>query len=173
MEKFPLLAYSHKLGRKIYKEIKNKTLPVVSVTGNFFRSRRVESSKVFQKENMFNPPSGRSTAGRFNHSGQSHLHLSNTKETSILEVVKDEKSMLVWCQEFTVKQVVDNILDLSFDWDYLTPSTSTLLLSLQIKNTIGRSDRNVDLWRPDYYLTRLIMDCAKASGYNGIKYNST
>jgi hypothetical protein len=68
---------------------------------------------------------------------------------------------------------IHNILDLSYDWSNITPSTSTLLLALNVKRSIGRTDRNIDNWKPDYFLTRFIMDCAKSSGYNGIKYNST
>ena len=75
-------------------------------------------------------------------------------------------------QEFEILEAVDNILDLSFDWSNLTPSTSLLLLSLKVKDSISRSDRNKELWKPDYFLTRYIMDCAKELGYNGIKYNS-
>lgn len=28
------------------------------------------------------------------------------------------------------------------------------------------------MWKPDYNITRFIMDCAKYNGYNSIKYNS-
>jgi len=47
-----------------------------------------------------------------------------------------------------------------------------MLISLHYENSLNRSDRNVENWRPDYFLTRFIMDCAKKCGYNGIKYNS-
>lgn len=173
LEKFPFLAYSNKFGKRIYMELKEKKLPTVIINGVFFRARRVESSEVFTKDKMYHPPTGKPQEGRFNHAGQSHLYLSNDERTAINEVVADEHSVLVWSQTFEISEDVDNILDLSFDWAELTTSTSTLLLSLKVNNSIGRDDRNKELWRPDYYLTRFIMDCAKEQGYNGIKYNST
>lgn len=172
LEKFPLLAYSNKLAKRIFKEIKDEKLPKSSVVGEFYRARKAENSVVITNDGMFNPPIGKPTEGRFNHSGQSHLYMSNNKSAAIKEVVSEEPSLLVWCQKFEIKTKIENVLDLSFDWDSLSPLTSTLLLALKVKNTLGRNDRNKELWRPDYYLTRFIMDCAKKLGYNGIKYNS-
>jgi len=98
--------------------------------------------------------------------------MASDKKTSIKEVTSEKKSILVWNQEFKISTEVNDILDLSFDWSNLTPSTSTLLLSLKVFDSIGRTDRNLYNWNPDYFLTRYIMDCAKSLGYNGIRYNS-
>lgn len=173
LENYPLLVLNNKLAKKIHKELMQKTLPVCSVKGIFFRARKVDSSEVYSSDKMYNPPKGKSTEGRFNHAGQSHLYLASTEEVAIKEVINEEPSLLVWNQKFLLKKKVLNILDLTFDWINLSTSTSILLLALQIKNTIGRKDRNNELWRPDYYLTRFIMDCAKSLKYNGIKYNAT
>ncbi len=173
LESFPLLAYSNRFGKRIHKELKEGKLPKIAIKGDFYRARRVESSEVLTKDGMYNPPTGKPQEGRFNHAGQSHLYLSNDKATAIKEVITNELSLLVWCQKFELRKEVKNVLDLTFDWMNITPSTSTLLLSLKVFNSIGRADRNKGLWRPDYYLTRYIMDCAKEQGYNGIKYNST
>jgi len=173
LEKNPFLAYSQRFAKRIYKEIKNKELPVTRIKGKFFRARKVSGAEVLNIEGMYNPPIGKPQEGRFNHAGQSHLYLSNDKNTAIKEVVTNENSLLVWCQEFEIKKEIENVLDLTFDWNKLTPSTSTLLLSITLNNSISRSDRNKELWRPDYFLTRYIMDCAKELGYEGIKYDST
>jgi len=172
LESYPLLAYKNKLAKRIYKEIKEKILPKTSIKGNFYRARKVENSEVISSNKMFNAPIGRQGEGRFNHSGQSHLYMASDKKTSIKEVTSEKKSILVWNQEFKISTEVNDILDLSFDWSNLTPSTSTLLLSLKVFDSIGRTDRNLYNWNPDYFLTRYIMDCAKSLGYNGIRYNS-
>lgn len=173
IEKAPLLAYKHKFAKKIFKEIKDKKFPTTSVKGEFFRVREVTTGKIFSLEDMINPPLGKSNEGRFNHAGQSHLYLSNDRNTAIKEVVSEEVSSLVWIQKFSINPQIDNLLDLSFDWNDLTPSTSSLLLSLHVKDSLGKSGRNNENWKPDYYITRFIMDCAKSLGYSGIKYNST
>ncbi len=173
IEQYPFLAFQHKFGKRIFKELELGTLPIVNTKGKFYRARNVTSAEVLSMEKMSSPPIGIPLEGRFNHAGQSHLYLANDKVGAIKEVVSNEKSILVWYQEFEIENEIENILDLSFDWLYLTPSTSALLLSLKIHDTIDRSDRNKEFWRPDYYITRFIMDCAKKVGYNGIKYNST
>ena len=173
IEEYPFLALQHKFGKQIYKELVKKQLPIVKATGKFYRARKVTLPDVFIKDKMYKPPKGKPLEGRFNHAGQSHLYIASKKIAAIKEVVVCEKSLLVWCQEFKIENEIDNILDLSFDWTNLTSSTSALLLSLKVFNSIGRIDRNTENWRPDYYLTQFIMDCAKQANYNGIKYNST
>ncbi|MDH7462613.1 RES family NAD+ phosphorylase [Chitinophagaceae bacterium 26-R-25] len=173
LEQYPLLAYQNKLAKRIHKEINQRKLPFTIIQGEFYRARKVESSEVLSSGKMYNPPVGKPSEGRFNHAGQSHLYLANDKATSIKEVISDEHAVLVWTQKFEISKTVNDILDLSFDWSKLTPSTSTLLLSLKVYNTIGRNDRNKENWKPDYFLTRYLMDCAKQAGYKGIKYNST
>lgn len=172
LESYPLLAYKHKFAKKIYEEIKGNKLPIITVQGTYYRARKVESSEVITTKKMCNPPLGKSTEGRFNHAGQSHLYLANEKITAIKEVASNEESILVWCQKYELSESINDIIDLSFDWAKLTPSTSTLLISLKMNNAISRYDRNKDNWKPDYCLTRYIMDCAKSLGFNGIKYNS-
>ncbi len=172
LEEYPLLAYKNEFAQKIYNEIADKKLPVTEIIGFFYRSRLVNGD-VLDSDEMKNAPTGIPFEGRFNHSGQSHLYLANSAITSIKEVVGDLTSSLVWLQKIEISENVDKILDLSFQWYMLSPSISTILLSLKVYNTIGRSDRNQDNWNPDYFLTRYIMDCAKSLGYNGIKYNSS
>ncbi len=111
--------------------------------------------------------------GRFNHAGQSHLYLSNDKETALKEALNRKAAGLVWLQKFVIKEEVKNILDLSFNWDNLTPTTNTLLLSLKFLIQLEGRIEIKEIGSRIIYLTRFIMDCAKKSGYNGIKYDST
>lgn len=171
LQKTPLLAYSNQFGRKIYNDLKKLNFPVSSVDGTFFRVRESKSSEIMSIEKMMNPPTGISQEGRYNHSGQSHLYLSSDSETAIEEVIGIDKNGLVWVLELNIDEI-DNILDLSYDWTRITPDTSPIFFILCDQNFINRSDRNKALWRPDYFITRYIADCAKHLGYNGIKYNS-
>lgn len=173
LEFAPMLGYQDKFGRNLYREIKAKNLPVTQISGVYYRARTVQSSEVYTSSKMFNAPNGKTTEGRFNHSGQSYFYLANEKEIALKEVASKEESLLIWCQKFEISKNVKNILDLSFDWLEMSVSTSALLLSLKMNKVMDRSEGNIDYWRPDYFLTRYIMDCAKSEGYNGIKYNST
>jgi len=173
LEYSPMLGFQHKFGRKLYREIKANNLPHTQVVGEYFRARKVQSSEVYTSTKMYNAPNGKTMEGRFNHAGQSYLYLASEKEVALREVASDKDSMLVWCQQFELIKKVKNILDLSFEWSEMSALTSSLLLSLKMYEAIDKSDGNIDYWRPDYFLTRYIMDCAKSEGYNGIKYNST
>lgn len=172
LEKVPSLAYSHKFGRKIFNELEKLNFPVSSVSGTFYRAREAKSSEILSKEKMLNPPTGKSQEGRYNHSGQSHLYLSSDFETAIEEVIGVDEDKIAWILDVDVEKV-DNILDLCFDWTMISPETCPIFLTLCTQNIISRSDRNNGLWKPDYFMTRYIADCAKHLNYNGIKYNST
>jgi hypothetical protein len=173
LEKNPMLGYQHTFGRKLYREINDKGIPSTTVKGDFFRARAVRSSEVFTSKKMSKAPPGKPTEGRFNHSGQSHLYLASDKETALKEIATTEDPLLAWCQIFQIGDDIHKILDLSFEWMDLSLSTSTLLLSLKMYRAIDRTEGNKEYWRPDYFLTRYIMDCALMLGFEGIKYNST
>lgn len=171
----PLLGYKHTFGKKMFNELKNNKFPIISLSANdkFFRARKVNSHDIIESSQMLNAPIGKSTEGRFNHSGQSHLYLANTEETAIKEVVYSLENSLVWVQEFEISNDVDNILDLTFDITNIGLNTNPLLLSLSLTNSLEENKNNLENWKPDYFLTRYIMDCAKELKYNGIKYNSS
>lgn len=170
LQEFPMLALKHKFARKISKAINEQKLPMTRIEGKLYRARRLENNQIFQKKDMLHAPIGKPKDGRFNHAGQSHLYLSTERETAILEVI--EADSVVWWCTVTIKEPVDKILDLVIDWTEESETTSILLHALNINRTLQRNDRNKDNWTPDYYMTRFIMDCARSSGYNGIKYLS-
>lgn len=170
---FPFLIYQNETAQKIFDELSQAKFPLTEIKGKFYRVREVKSSEIILSEKMKNPPIGKSHAGRFNHPGQSHYYLSKSKETAIREVVVDEKAALVWVQEYDIKQSIDKILNLSHSIEIVSPTTSTLYIALKLYNTFNWGNRNNGNWKPDYYLTRYIMDCAKKLGYNGILYSSS
>lgn len=171
----PLLGYKHPLGKNIYKELKNTKFPIITLSKNdcFYRARKVNGSDILESSEMLHAPLGKSMEGRFNHSGQSHLYLANSKETAIKEVIYNLKNSLVWVQDLKISNDVENILDLTFDITNISLNDNTLLLSLSLTNALEENKNNLGNWKPDYFLTRFIMDCAKELKYNGIKYNST
>ena len=175
LNKNSLLGYKHSVGKSIYRELKLNKFPITKLSSNdnFYRARKVSNQDIIESAEMFNAPIGKSTEGRFNHSGQSHLYLAESKETSIKEVVQNLRNCLVWVQEFKLFSEVDNILDLTFDITNISLNDNPLLLSLSLANVLEETKNNNEFWRPDYFITRYIMDCAKELGYSGIKYNST
>lgn len=174
IEKYPLLVLQDNLAKEIFNEIKTGKFHTAKVAGEFYRVRLVEGSRIFNSEDMMCAPLGKPLEGRFNHSGQSHLYLSNNKRTAIEEVLNKDLDRLVWNQKFEIATPIDNVLDLSYAFDRISTSSSVLYIALtQYSNSVYKNGGNKENWRPDYFLTRFIMDTAKICGYNGIKYVST
>lgn len=174
IDKNPLLVYKDPLAQDIFDEIESKRFPITKIKGKFYRARKVEDSKILDSEELKCPPTGKSNEGRFNHAGQSHLYLANNKETAIREISEGHNSLLIWYQEFDVEKEINDILDLSYSFGDISLSSSVLFLALtEYNDAVYKDGGNLDNWKPDYFLTRYIMDCAKHCGYNGIKYNST
>ncbi|TDO84109.1 RES domain-containing protein [Flavobacterium chryseum] len=171
IREFPLLALKNPMGKKIFLEFSNNNLPTISVERKtiFFRGRLAESSKILTSEELKNAPVGEASEGRFNHNGQSYLYLCDQKEGAASEVATDG---LVWIQQFEIVDEISNILDLRFDPNEISTSTNALLLSLHLSDALVKNKMNKGNWKPDYFVTRFIMDCAKQNGYNGIRYDS-
>ncbi|PJJ10289.1 RES domain-containing protein [Flavobacterium sp. 1] len=168
---YPFLALNHTIGKKIFREVSKKKIAQTTIKADtvLYRSRLCESSKILGSNDLFNPPLGVPTEGRFNHNGQSYFYLCNEEEGSILEISENE---LVWTQTFKIDEEIDNILDLSFDYEEVSLSTDALLICLHLSEIFKKNSTNKGNWKPDYFITRFVMDCAKKSGYSGIKYNS-
>ncbi|MCL8000781.1 RES family NAD+ phosphorylase, partial [Brucella sp. 21LCYQ03] len=109
-------------------QLQQNQFPLANVlpSHSFYRARKVTNHDILEINEMLNAPVGKSTEGRFNHSGQSHLYLANTKETAIKEVVQNLKNSLIWVQEFKINSGIDNILDLTFDITNISLNDSPL-----------------------------------------------
>ncbi len=174
LEKYPFLTLNAPLGRTIYREITQNTPPTCSIQGTWYRTRPVEDSKIYQLEDMKAPPIGRAGDGRYNHAGQSILYLAEDLETSMREAVNDlEDAAMVWTQAYGLENI-PNILDLTNDWNNYAPSTSAAIVALLSSRILCRKvlDRE-SKWKPEYFVTRYIADCARLAKFNGIKYDST
>jgi hypothetical protein len=169
----PMLAMTDPLAKKIKKEMEAKSVRRIELSGEFFRARPVQRGKKYSIKEMKAPPLGWPNEGRFNHSGQNHLYLSTDEETCVREVLDQaKKGDKICCIQWKLTYPVGNVLDLSYNFKDLGPSASTLLVALNAMRALERKHHNNRNWKPDYVLTRLIMDCAKESNFSGIQYNS-
>jgi hypothetical protein len=169
--KYPTLGLKHPIGRKILKEILEKKFDTCTEEGIYYRARRSDSDKIFTSKDMLIPSLGIPNEGRFNHSGQNHFYLSKYKETCLFELADNENSFLAWVQEIELLNT-DNILNLTFEFQSISPTQSAILVSMLSSGLLMQKEGNLKNWKPDYAITRFIMDCAKSAGYSGILYNS-
>lgn len=173
LQKYPLLSLTAPLAKTIYREITRGKAPTCSEHGLWFKSRPKKNKKIYRLVDMQAAPVGCSSDGRYNHAGQSVLYLANHEETAMCETI-DDLTLLndIWIQKYEIN--ISNILDLTHDWDNLGPSTSAVIVALLSGIALSQKveARNCT-WKPEYFITRFISDCARAAGFNGIRYNST
>lgn len=173
LELYPALSLDNPLGRKIHKEISQTSMPSCEVVGKFFRARLVKGSEVFSGKDMCAPPQGVSDDGRYHHSGQSVLYLSEEQDVAIHEALGPEiTKALVWVQTFELSKV-RKILDLSTPEDQIYKLTSPLLVAMLSRRILEQKvEDKKNKWQPQYFITRFIADSARAAGYEGIRYRS-
>ncbi|MGF7060387.1 RES family NAD+ phosphorylase [Brassicibacter mesophilus] len=174
LELYPTLGHAHSLGKKIYREITSGNIRTAKLNGLWYRGRIVSESKVYDCTDLNPPPFNKASDGRYNHAGQSVLYIGNSKDTVVSEVLEDDtKPSLIWLQNYEISKV-DNILDLRSDWNSLVSSESIVVLAILTSRLMEKkvTDRK-NRWKPEYFITRYVADCARLAEYKGIMYNST
>lgn len=172
LKKTLMLGLKNPFGRKLYKQVSEKKLLTIEVKGIFYRGRFADPKKpALLIKDMLIPDWGIPFEGRYNHLGHSHFYLSENQITSEAEVLQGGSAPIeAYIQKFDIKNTIPNILDLSHELYEISLDTPMILVALFsfIENRSG----TIDKFKPAYYIPRFIADCAKAAGYNGIKYTS-
>lgn len=174
LEKYPTLALNVSIGRKLFKEITSDTVSHCTISGNWFRGRVVNESRVYNNGDMFAPPPGTVGSGRYHHAGQSVLYLSQKKDIAVGETIdKLNEAVLVWLQEYTITKI-PRILDLTNDWSKFEVIESAVMIAVLSSSLLDQTveDRNKTS-KPQYSITCFVSDCARCAGFNGIRYTSS
>ncbi|WKL00526.1 RES family NAD+ phosphorylase [Paenibacillus amylolyticus] len=148
---YPSLALAHSLGRKIFKEITAKKVGSMKIgVRTWYRARRVDQPKVFNSDDLYAPPWGKSSGGRFHHSGQSVLNLAESKQLAMTETLDDPTiPSLIWVQEYKNVNQIDNILDLRYDWENFGQLSNLTIAALLASGCIfERVDDRSNKWKP-------------------------
>ena len=179
LQRYPMLGAAHPVGRRIIKEL--STWPRTALEeAVWFRARRVEGGRKFTPDDLRLPPEDSvSSAGRFNHAGQSHWYLAGDAETAIAEVV-DKGETMAWLQRWKVGRI-DPVLDLvtfgpgdplpvsDADIKELPLLSVAMIFGDHLKLAVDRGRA----WKPQYFVPLFVMDAAKQAGFRGIRYEST
>lgn len=172
LEKYPYMGAQHEIGKKIIKEVQNA--PQMDITDSFwYRGRPVTDSHIMTSKEMLPPDPEKVVIGegRFNHYGQSHFYLSQSKKLCFQEICGSLKS-ICWIQEVYIRKA-SNIIDLSFYLDCDNINSVPLVFGgIMRSGAIRRPVRKDKCWKPEYFVPRFIADVCKTHGINGILYNS-
>ena len=172
IQKYPYLGAKHKVGKLIYNEIKES--PIILIKNEtWYRGRNISESVYFEIDDMLppNPEKVVITEGRFNHYGQSHYYLGDSKNLCGSEICVNDHS-ICWIQEIKIIKA-GKILDLS---GYLSEDNidniPLIFAGIMNKRVLTKKVKKGTSWKPEYFVPRYIADICKEEGIMGIKYNS-
>lgn len=164
------MALNNPLARKIHRELKAGNLRTTEISGRFYRGRKA-TKKTMTTADLMVPDVGISNEGRYNHAGQSYFYISGNAFTAQLEVQQGDTTPIeIYIQEFEITEPYTKILDLSHEFYEISTTMPPLMVILF--SFIEKRKNNKGNYKPDYYLTRFLADCARSEGYEGIKYTS-
>ncbi len=160
IKKNPILAYKHFVGLKLYNLFESmfnrKDYIILDEGFKLFRGRtRIKGNKKFESLDMWEPPFGVSSHGRYNLVGTLVLYLTDNKKFVPYEVSykKDE------------------------ELDIATIEVKKPLKVLDLSNLLGdfgrylfQSPQNGNVLKLEYLLTNYISACSSEIGFNGVKY---
>jgi RES domain-containing protein len=159
--KYPMLGLSHDIGQKIHNTIRAKTIPgfmQLSPGQVLYRARRRDVSETpqrFEESQMWAPPLGKASHGRFNPIGVPVLYLADSPKTCVAEIGGDEESA-VDMAEFV-------LLEAATVWDL---RKTDLLEFVSALSQVEKADPG------DYAFSNFLSQCCSAADVSAIVYAS-
>ncbi len=151
----------------------NKQPPQVLDSKPWFRARHLRQNKIYTSEDMTAPDPTKVPIdeGRYNHAGQSYLYLPDEAETALCEINNwgDERKCAM--QKFRATKHLD-VLDLRHDDRNLNLETDLLLIAVIYNGYLEDIPQQGTAWKPEYFVTRFLADCARLEGFEAIWYSS-
>lgn len=161
-----------KVGKELFKLIKKGKKHIID-SEVWYRARKINNeSRIFSSDEMLapNPKKVYIKEGRYNHTGQSFLYLSNLDKTAFLEI-KASSENICTIQKFQIENL-ENILDLRSNYNNIDPNIDLIYWAIIYNGFIGESPNSKSSWKPEYFVPRYIADVARFFKYNGIIYSS-
>lgn len=156
--KYPMLGLNHEIGKKILDQVDNADL---SVKSNFtvFRARKREKGqeRPWSEPEMFGPPYGVSTHGRYNTIGTNVLYTCDNLDGAFYEV-RPERNNVIDAVEWTVKENI-KMLDLS---ELECPMMDYCRFSSNSDFTL----------KPEYLIPNFVAQCCDLKDIDGLIYRS-
>jgi len=132
-----------------------------------FRARATTKPVASEVTEFGFPPAYVVGQGRYNHAGIPVLYLGSTRETCIAELRDASCKIAGFRMDATL-----HLLDLTAEYSD-AGEDGELLNTLVFSALLSAKSKDDGASRPEYVFTRFLADCAKAVGFQAIKYPST
>ena len=166
----PFLLLTHPFALRVHQAIQDlgaATQPEV-LGQPYYRGRILKASPTVPVTDFDKPPPSCTREGRYNHAGLPALYLASDLLTCFLELREPATDF------FAVRVVIPGslkILDLMKIEEGVTEHA--ILSAVLYSSLLSRPRAGDDFKRPQYVFTRFVADCARAAGFDGIRYPST
>lgn len=163
----PFLVLENPFAQRVLSEIRQLATSVATTRLGTpcYRGRKRKDIRSPTDTAEFGPPSASATPeGRYNHAGKPVLYLASDVDTCLLEV--DSPADGAYVAEAHILRPV-RVLDLAAD-----SLPSDILSALIASSLLSATPENRGWERVGYAFSRFVADCARSSGYDGIKYPS-
>jgi RES domain-containing protein len=166
----PFLLLEHNFCQKVLSSIRDLSKAVVPAPfgATLFRARSINKADLPQHILTFDfPPPPVVQEGRYNHAGAPVLYLASDKETC-LEELRNSPCLVL---EFELLPPI-RVLDLTDPFGAHEKHAD--LLNCLVYSALASAKQIDDGWhKPHYVVSRYVADCARAAGFDAIKYPST
>ncbi|MGG0451681.1 RES family NAD+ phosphorylase [Priestia megaterium] len=163
--KNPMLGMNHELGQKIFFQIKSGDIPnliTIEAGNRFLRGRTRKDNErmaTYIPGELWNPPEGIPSQGRYNPPGISSLYMASS-----MEVVCNELGF-IYNEGKSIDFAEFLLLEDMRVWDVRD-------LDIEIFSSMPSLNQGLNL-SYEYIFPNFIAQCLMANNYNGIIYNST
>ena len=174
LAKYPYLGLGDPkgLGLKIRAAIRNWPSLEIEPTTWYRANKFDDESRLFTSAEMGAPDPATEYLweGRYNHTGQSFLYLTDNPKTAFREMHCTTANLCAM-QKFKNHTVI-KVLDLRHGLRDRHPDTDLLAIAIVDSGYLDFQPKEGASWKPDYLIPRFIADCARAEGYEAIQFSS-
>jgi RES domain-containing protein len=174
LSKYPYLGSHSSLGDTLFQSIKNGRRYSVKKNEEWYRARLVgQENRLYSSSEMGAPDPKKIhlPEGRFNHTGQAFLYLSDNAETAHREINSQHLGISI-IQKFELDGI-RKLLDLRHDYSTISPKADIVFLAIIYNGYIEKVPKKGSSWKPEYFVTRYIADVARFLRFQGIVFRST
>ncbi|TRY26515.1 RES domain-containing protein [Brevibacillus sp. LEMMJ03] len=161
--KYPMLGIHHPIGQKIFDQIYHRNIPGICtmLQGTIFYRARARDNSIrnvpYRPDELWAPPVGIPSHGRFNPIGVPVLYLTSSQEVTLEEIKLGNR-------EHDVAEIAEFVLVKNIEvWD---------VRDLDIKDLVTMPSLNEGAITREYIFPNFLAQCCAVAGINGLQYES-
>lgn len=170
----PFLLLEHPFAQRVLAAIRAMAPTSANIISGttFFRARtKADVARGGQAANQLAtygaPPAHAVGEGRFNHAGSPMLYLASSAEVAAAEIGQPGERCLVGELQLAAPQLLLDLVDIDEECEHFE-----LLKALASSALLSAPNTGKGWLKREYVFSRFVADCARAAGFDAIRYGS-